>query len=230
MLQWKLIAFPIKCRKCDHNIIFVIGMDNLVELKCLYLHNNRIEHLKGLSQLVSLTTVNLSNNLITSLSNLSHLPNLQNLNVSRCGLAEDILHLLDHFSNQLNSTESVRELSGCSQLSVLDLSDNQLEEEGIYDVLASMPELHVLCLSNNHIVRETKDYRRWMIYRCAKLTYLDGRPIHVRDRACIQAWKEVHLLLILHPSSLQFREASRLRGRQRRKWWRKKEGKCRKVF
>ena len=60
-------------------------MDNLVELKCLYLHNNRIEHLKGLSQLVSLTTVNLSNNLITSLSNLSHLPNLQNLNVSRCG-------------------------------------------------------------------------------------------------------------------------------------------------
>ena len=93
----------------------------------------------------------------------------------------------------------MRELAGCSQLSVLDLSDNQLEEEGIYDVLASMPELHVLCLSNNHIVRETKDYRRWMIYRCAKLTYLDGRPIHVRDRACIQAWKEVsplHLSLL----------------------------------
>ena len=33
--------------------------------------------------------------------------------------------------------------------------------------------------------------RRWMIYRCLKLTYLDGRPIHVRDRACIGAWKEV---------------------------------------
>ena len=35
-------------------------------------------------------------------------------------------------------------------------------------------------------------FRRWMIYRCLKLTYLDGRPIHVRDRACIGAWKEVY--------------------------------------
>lgn len=91
----------------------------------------------------------------------------------------------------MRTTENVRELSDCGQLSVLDLSDNELEEEEIYDVLAAMPELHVLCLTNNNIVRETRDYRRWLIYRCAKLTYLDGRPIHVRDRACIQAWKEV---------------------------------------
>ena len=91
----------------------------------------------------------------------------------------------------MRTTENVRELLDCGQLSVLDLSDNVLEEEEIYDVLAAMPELHVLCLTNNNIVRETRDYRRWLIYRCAKLTYLDGRPIHVRDRACIQAWKEV---------------------------------------
>lgn len=39
--------------------------------------------------------------------------------------------------------------------------------------------------------------RRWMIYRCLKLTYLDGRPIHVRDRACIGAWKEVELIYFL---------------------------------
>ena len=115
----------------------------------------------------------------------------------------------------MNSTENVAELSGCSQLSVLDLSHNQLHEEGIYDVLASMSELHVLCLSNNNIVRETKDYRRWMIYRCSKLTYLDGRPIHVRDRACIEAWKQVNLLTVLTlyvASSVSGRDRSREGG------------------
>ena len=72
------------------------------ELKCLYLHNNRIERLtvmkklsislllsnsdnmQGLKHLGSLTTLNLSNNMISHLNSLSHLPNLQNLNVSRC--------------------------------------------------------------------------------------------------------------------------------------------------
>ena len=77
-------------------------MDHLVELKCLYLHNNRIDrltvkcnicqllsnsdNLQGLKHLVSLTTLNLSNNMISHLTSLSHLPNLQNLNVSRCWL------------------------------------------------------------------------------------------------------------------------------------------------
>ena len=38
--------------------------------------------------------------------------------------------------------------------------------------------------------------RRWMIYKCTQLTYLDGRPIQLRDRACIQAWKEVGISLL----------------------------------
>ena len=38
--------------------------------------------------------------------------------------------------------------------------------------------------------------RRWMIYMCTQLTYLDGRPIQLRDRACIQAWKEVGISLL----------------------------------
>ena len=86
---------------------------------------------------------------------------------------------LTDFSNYLQTTESVKELSGCSQLSVLDLSANKLEEsgdyrlliqfihsflfnsniQGVYDILASIPELHVLSLANNNIIRETKDYR-----------------------------------------------------------------------
>ena len=43
------------------------GLDHLSELKCLYLHNNRIEDCSGLGSLVSLTTLNLSNNTITNL-------------------------------------------------------------------------------------------------------------------------------------------------------------------
>ena len=64
-----------------------------------------------------------------------------------------------HCRNHLQTTDSIKELSGCSQLSVLDLSENCLEEPGVYDILESMPELHVLCLANNNIVRGTKDYR-----------------------------------------------------------------------
>ena len=52
-----------------------------------------------------------------------------------------------------------------------------------------------------------------MIYRCLKLTYLDGRPIHVRDRACIDAWKEVSevLLKMCNDQTLFFREVLKQR-------------------
>ena len=72
-------------------------------LKCLYLHENRIEEisvrkrfkflsvpwfytlLKGLSNLVALSNLNLSNNYITRLCQLAELPNLHTLNIAKWG-------------------------------------------------------------------------------------------------------------------------------------------------
>ena len=40
-----------------------------------------------------------------------------------------------------------------------------MEEEEALDILAGMPELHVLSVGHNQIVRQTREYRRWMIYK-----------------------------------------------------------------
>ena len=71
-------------------------MDHLQSLKCLYLHENRIEEIsvglilkvlyifvKGLSKLVALSNLNLSNNYITRLCQLACLPNLHTLNIAK---------------------------------------------------------------------------------------------------------------------------------------------------
>ena len=42
----------------------------------------------------------------------------------------NVCNLTLNFSNYLQTAESVKELSGCNQLSVLDLSANKLEESG----------------------------------------------------------------------------------------------------
>ena len=89
----------------DHEI--VTGLDHLQSLKCLYLHENRIEEIsvregfnflhltpflrvssfytlfKGLSKLVALSNLNLSNNYITRLCQLAQLPNLHTLNIAK---------------------------------------------------------------------------------------------------------------------------------------------------
>ena len=46
-------------------------------------------------------------------------------------------------------------------------------------------------MSRKKVLKLLMIVRRWMIYKCTELTYLDGRPIKPRDRKCIQAWKEV---------------------------------------
>ena len=72
--------------------------------------------------------------------------------------------------NKLKTSEDIRELESCKQLSVLDISYNSLEEPDVLEVLAKMPELHVLTSTGNPIIRKTRDYRRNVLFRRVKFS------------------------------------------------------------
>ena len=70
----------------------------------------------------------------------------------------------------MKTSEDIRELESCKQLSVLDISYNSLEEPDVLEVLAKMPELHVLTSTGNPIIRKTRDYRRNVLFRRVKFS------------------------------------------------------------
>ena len=148
---------------------------HLVDLKCLFLQNNRISRIENISNLYLLTTLNLSHNQIELIENISNLHHL---------------HTLDVAHNKLKEAGHIEQLRLSNSISVLDLSNNLLDDPQILIVLSEMPNLKVLTLTGNPIINKTAEYRRNMILLCPGLTCLDGRPIRDKDRDRAQAWKD----------------------------------------
>mmetsp|Transcript_29637 Transcript_29637/g.35998 ORF Transcript_29637/g.35998 Transcript_29637/m.35998 type:complete len:456 (+) Transcript_29637:140-1507(+) len=151
------------------------GLDTLAELKCLYLQQNCIGELEGLDHNLQLSTLNLSNNNISKIENVDHLPDL---------------HTLQLANNSLKTADSIRHITSCPKLGVLDLSNNKLDgdPEEFLNIFSNTPDLGVLYLSGNPIVQNIRHYRKTMIARCKKLTYLDDRPVFENERYCCEAW------------------------------------------
>ncbi|KAI9138782.1 hypothetical protein BKA69DRAFT_1089989 [Paraphysoderma sedebokerense] len=159
-----------------NGITEIEGLDELKELRCLYLQENCISKIKNVTPLVNLDTLNLSNNMIKCLDPcLATLPQLKSLLLTK---------------NQLKGKDDLEVLKNCAEITVLDLSHNKLEDPEIYDIFADMPNLAVLNLMGNPIVPKTKQYRRTLIHRCKKLTYLDDRPVFDSERRAVEAWAE----------------------------------------
>lgn len=168
----------LKCLWLESNAISKIdGLDHQPKLKSLYLQQNLINKIENLDNCRELDTLVLSHNYIKSLENCCSnvLPVLNTLNISH---------------NLLKDIDGLKALSGCLNVSVLDLSYNKIEDVMIVDVLAAMPSLHVLTMTGNPVVNNIANYRKVMILECKNLTYLDSRPVLPRDRSCAEAWKQ----------------------------------------
>ena len=61
--------------------------------------------------------------------------------------------------------------------------DNKIRDETVVDkVFAKMPALRVLYFQGNSAIKKIKYYRKTMIVKIKKLSYLDDRPVFKEDR------------------------------------------------
>jgi dynein assembly factor 1 len=120
-----------------------------------------------------LDSINASNNCIKTVSGVAHLKRLNTLQLAH---------------NRLATPEDVAHLAECRTIGVLDISNNKLEDPVVLDILAKMENLHVLQMQGNPVTRKIKHYRKTVIARCQKLTYLDDRPVFEDERRTVTAW------------------------------------------
>mmetsp|Transcript_12541 Transcript_12541/g.22745 ORF Transcript_12541/g.22745 Transcript_12541/m.22745 type:complete len:633 (-) Transcript_12541:3075-4973(-) len=168
----------VKCLYLESNGLGAInGINHLSDLRCLYLQQNVIKEIgfSAFGGLDKLVTLDISQNLLRSLDGISNLVSLQTLNVSK---------------NYLATKASILDVGKCSNLASLDLRNNQLEDEdgGILQVFDQMGRLSALYLTGNPVVKHTKHYRKTLVNRFERLTYLDDKPVDEHERCFAQAW------------------------------------------
>merc|ERR1711988_130315 len=149
------------------------GLDNLRQLRCLYAHQNCITKIENLETLTLLDTLQLENNFVSTVENLQTLTSLHTLNLA---------------GNNLQTVDDIRHLLTCPSLSVLDMKNCKLQDPDVLDVLEAMPNLAVLHLNGNPVVKKISSYRKVVISRCKRLTYLDDRPVFPDERLAVEAW------------------------------------------
>lgn len=91
----------------------------------------------------------------------------------------------------MQSVEDLEHLLQLPSLSVLDVQSNKINDPKALDILSQMPNLKVLYFQGNEAVKEIKQYRKTVIYRCKTLRYLDDRPIFDDERRRVNAWGAV---------------------------------------
>lgn len=172
-LTLHLVCLSLSCRCVCEGFRKIEGLDQMKELRCLYLQENQISTIEGISSLTDLDTLNLNQNVLTSLDGLAPLAKLNSLLVQ---------------GNKLKSLASVAGVLAVPSIGVLDLSRNNIEEEGVLDILSQLPNLKVLYLKDNPCVGAIANYRKRVVSAIPTLTYLDDRPVFEEERRTADAW------------------------------------------
>ena len=175
------------------------NLDSFINLKVLYLENNCIDKIENLNALKSLTCLYLQNNYIKEIENLEDNRNLVILNLSNNKIKKiqnlEKLEKLENLyieKNYLSTLESIEGLADAKKLILLDIQNNELNDnaEGILSLFEKFEKLKVLYFKGNEAIRLINNYRRTLIVRLKRLTYLDDRPVREEDRIGAQAYLE----------------------------------------
>ncbi|GMT11687.1 hypothetical protein PFISCL1PPCAC_2984, partial [Pristionchus fissidentatus] len=119
------------------NLNKLSGIDDLVQLTCLSLRNNKLATVGKIAKLRNLYSLDLSENRITKIDELPEMMTHLNLDGNKLVSLQfcSKLLVLDHLSASQNHIKNVKGLEKCKQLRMLLLSDN---------VIGHMEELHSL--------------------------------------------------------------------------------------
>lgn len=114
------------------------SLNNLENVKSIFIDHNRIEKIEGLDNLKNLDGINLSHNCIQKIEGLEHLTQLK------------YLHL------DYNKIEKIEGLEELVNLEVLNLNFNQIRELEGLENLSKLKELHI---SINPLIKEDRQFK-----------------------------------------------------------------------
>lgn len=149
------------------------GLEHQTQLRTLYLHENLLQRIENLESQLQLDTLNLAQNQITRIANLGHMKLLTSLSLK---------------ANYLTTAEDLEHVLQLPSLAVLDVQSNRINDDRVVDVFSNIPNLRVLYLQGNEVVKQIKQYRKTLVYRCRQLKYLDDRPVFEDERRRTDAW------------------------------------------
>ncbi|XP_060845868.1 dynein regulatory complex subunit 3-like [Rhopalosiphum padi] len=168
--DWKIIT---KLNLSLANIVHIIGLKLVVNLKCLTLSHNKIKKIENLDSLKKLEELNLAYNRITKIENLDHLTKLNILNLSG------------------NNISELKNLDNSLELQAFYINNNDITDINQIYYLKRFKYLQCMNLLNNPA---TDDNRQLIIDQFPKLTYLNNKYITVEERSSIIEINDEHSL------------------------------------
>ncbi|MEY4902546.1 MAG: hypothetical protein RLZZ292_361 [Bacteroidota bacterium] len=138
----------------NNQITKITNLDNLSNVKYLYLENNQITKIENLGKLANLSELQLANNQITKIENLEKLTNLSELSLGNNQITKieklEKLEKLHRLNLGANSISKIENLDKLSNLETLVLYHNKITKiEG----LNSLANLGQLWLDSNQITK-----------------------------------------------------------------------------
>jgi len=199
---------------CHNQITEIKGLASLLNLQVLNLNSNQITEIKGLSTLANLQYLYLNDNQITEIKGLASLLNLQVLNLNNNQITEikdlDTLAKLQYLYLSYNQITEIKGLNTLFNLHLLYLDGNQITYTNINYLTLQLPPQIIICFAN--ILNPSYNYRN------ATPRLIKGHEICVKAKLLLDKiiaantikwwYKNHHLMKPYHPYYIRWMNAT----------------------